>query len=260
MEILTKMRTSTSLGDAPSEDELEFVAHLCISNAAFFEEEKEQGVPLEKIERACCSYHVMRSRPSDYVSGRLGPFFEEVYLDGRGKIDDDDLFIVMNDLIGNLSMPVVTGVSVVDLTAPEEFDEETGEGDVLPSYEEAMPGDLPNYKMATGDEKCHQGNDQAGNSNPLGLQEGAVVVAEPAMLEHDCVSIDDLQRLKRMAGFSEEDRLVSFRSLIIALNYFSVEYDEEAYLELVKESNANPNPELGDIVAGACNALFCVVS
>ena len=49
VEILTKMRTSTSLGDAPSEDELEFVAHLCISNAAFFEEEKEQGVPLENI-------------------------------------------------------------------------------------------------------------------------------------------------------------------------------------------------------------------
>ena len=132
-DVLRRVKCSTPAGEPPTQGEVEYMYHVCVTKCDDFvgqrEEGDEDGVNIFDIQFAYSTYFVFNDRPVD-VQSRVDQFFAPmpgaaVGMDGEadaGSIGDEDLFIVMNDLVGNLVTPIANASIMVSMEAPPAYD------------------------------------------------------------------------------------------------------------------------------------------
>ena len=226
-EVLSRVKTKTPQGVKPTEDEVEYIYHCCVTRCDDFigerEEGDEVGVTIFDIQFVYSTYFVLNDRPEADLDSRIDQFWcPDGSNDGRGTIGDEELFIIMNDIIGNLLTPIVNASMIVDVMEPPPDFDEDDDFDELPSYEAALAvatkdkeieAQPPTYKTA-----IEEGGDR----------EVAVGVE---LLRNTAVSLTDVERVKRMADFNIRDNVCHRHKLRMALNYWSVEHDLDDFQE-----------------------------
>jgi hypothetical protein len=246
-DVLRRVKCSTPAGELPTEDELTYMYHVCVTKCDDYlgkrEEGDEDGVNIFDMQFAYSTFFVLNDRPVD-IGSRVDQFFapipdaavgmdDETDAAGSiedGSISDTDLFIIMNDLVGNLVTPIANASIMVNMEAPPAYDEDD-DFDELPDYDAAVRG-----AGAGADVKV-----SPDTAAPAVATDAAAVEATPALapelLSDSSVTSLDVARVKRMADFTESGRCCHDR-LCLALNYWVVEHDMDEF----REWDSQPQP------------------
>jgi hypothetical protein len=216
------------------------------------------ALEIEGVWCGMCAYKQSMTRLEE-MSNRLLHFFHqnEQYSTPYPIITNDDLFIVMNNLVGNLAQPIVQGAIMVGtevntpvVNAEAVVYDDTGKEaktapPLPPAYgNEDFTSDRTGKEAKTAPALPAYGNEDFTSDRLSTSYKEAIASAEgveaavgtqeglPQLIDDMAVSFQDLVRVRRLANITiepNESEMYTLVDLSMALLYWQIEHDRAVY-------------------------------